>query len=112
MPALRTFCVSSSLALMLLAVLLPAQQQPRVPPDPRTLETRYELAYPWWDANRGTPLPPSKTFGDPSGQLRLLNTSGAVETNGHPFFTPLLYHLSPAHQRHEPFARSDPPPLG
>jgi hypothetical protein len=89
MPAPRTFSVSSSLAVMVLAVLLPAQQQPRVPPDPRTLEARYELAYPWWDANRGTPLPPSKTFGDPSGQLRLLNTSGAVETNGHPFFTPL-----------------------
>jgi hypothetical protein len=71
------------------ALLLSAQQLPRVPPDTRALEARYELAYPWWDANRATPLPPSKTFGDPSGQLRLLNTSGAVETNGHAFFTPL-----------------------
>ena len=71
------------------APLLSAQQQPRVPPDPRALEARYELAYPWWDPNRGTPLPASKAYGDPSGQLRLLNTSGAVETNGHPFFTPL-----------------------
>ncbi len=75
--------------LVLAAGLLSAQQQPHSPPDPRVLETRYELAYPWWDANRGTPLPASKTFGDPSGQLRLLNTSGAVETNGHAFFTPL-----------------------
>src|SRR5215469_9945730 len=66
-----------------------AQPQPRAAPDSRILETRYELAYPWWDPNRGTSLPASKTFGDSSGQLRLLNTSGAVETSGHPFFTPL-----------------------
>src|SRR6516164_4695659 len=71
------------------SALLFAQPQPRAAPDSRILETRYELAYPWWDPNRGTPLPPSKTFGDPSGQLRLLNTSGAVETSGHPFFNPL-----------------------
>ena len=71
------------------AVLLSAQQQPYVAPDPaRALEARYDL-YPWWDANRGTPLPPSKDFGDPTGQLRLLNKSGAVETKGHPFFTAL-----------------------
>lgn len=47
------------------------------------------MAYPWWDANRGTPFPGSKTFGDASGELRLLNTSGTVDTNGHAFFTPL-----------------------
>jgi len=75
--------------LFLAANLLSAQQQPRVAPDSRVLETRYDLAYPWWDVTRGTPLPPSKAFGDPSGQLRLLNTSGAVDTNGHAFFTPL-----------------------
>ena len=81
-------CVSVVI-LGLSAPLLSAQQPPRVPPDSRILETRYDLAYPWWDASRGMPLPASKAFGDPSGQLRLLNTSGAVETNGHPFFTPL-----------------------
>jgi len=49
------------------AALLSAQQQPYVAPDPaRALEARYDL-YPWWDANRGTPLPPSKDFGDPTG---------------------------------------------
>src|SRR5262249_34363522 len=53
------------------------------------LEFRYDLSYPWWDPNRGTPLPPSKDFGDVSGQLRLVNTSGQIETKGHPFFTPL-----------------------
>jgi len=90
MPAhLRLGTVPSTAALVLTASLLCAQQQSRVAPDARTLETRYELAYPWWNANRGTPLPRSKTFRDPTGQLRLLNTSGAVETNGHPFFTPL-----------------------
>ena len=71
------------------SALLFAQPQPRAAPDSRILETRYQLAYPWWDPNRGTPLPASKTFGDSSGQLRLLNTSGGVETSGHPFFTPL-----------------------
>jgi cytochrome c peroxidase len=90
MSTSRTFVMVPATAVLVLAVpLLSAQPLPRVPPDARALEARYELAYPWWDANRGTPLPPSKTFADPSGQLRLLNTSGAVETNGHAFFTPL-----------------------
>jgi len=88
MLASRTFGVSS-LAVMVLAVLLPAQQPPRVAPDPvRALEARYNT-YPWLDPNRGTPLLPSKDYDDPSGQLRLLNQSGQVETKGHPFFTPL-----------------------
>ncbi len=85
----RLGIVSSTAVLVSTASVLCAQQQSRVAPDARTLETRYELAYPWWNANRGTPLPRSKAFGDPTGQLRLLNTSGAVDTNGHPFFTPL-----------------------
>ena len=85
----RLGIVSPTAVLVLTASLLCAQQQSRVAPDARALETRYELAYPWWDANRGTPLPRSKAFRDPTGQLRLLNTSGAVETSGHPFFTPL-----------------------
>jgi hypothetical protein len=74
---------------LVFARLLSSQPQPRVAPDSRILETRYDLAYPWWDGSRGTPLPQSKTFGDPSGELRLLNTSGPIETRGHPFFTPL-----------------------
>jgi cytochrome c peroxidase len=86
----RGFAVVIATAVLVAAVTpLSAQQQPRVPPDARVLEARYELAYPWWDASRAAPLPQSKAFGDPSGQLRLLNTSGAVETNGHAFFTPL-----------------------
>jgi hypothetical protein len=91
MSAPRMFAIVSSGAVLALgAALLAAQQQPRVAPDPvRALEARYELTYPWWEPNRGTPLPPSKDFGDPSGQLRLLNQSGVVETKGHPFFAPL-----------------------
>src|SRR5215472_18137264 len=91
MFASRAFAVVAFRAVLALgAVLLSAQQQPHVAPDPlRALEARYAVTYPWWDADRGTPLPPSKDFGDPSGQLRLLNKSGAVETKGHPFFTAL-----------------------
>jgi len=78
------------LTLVLGAALLPAQQQPRAVIDPvRIMEARYEVDRPWWDPARGTPLAPSKDFDDPSGKLRLLNKSGEVQTNGHPFFTPL-----------------------
>jgi hypothetical protein len=70
--------------------LLQAQQQPRVAPDPvGALEARYVLTYPWWDPGREVPLPAWKDFTDASGQLRLLNKSGAVETKGHAFFTAL-----------------------
>jgi len=73
------------------AALLPAQQQqPRAVIDlGRILEARYEGTRPWWDPARGIPLAPSKDWEDPSGQLRLLNKSGEVETKDHPFFTPL-----------------------
>ena len=78
------------LALVLGATLLTAQQQPRAVIDPiRTMEARYEVTRPWWDAARGAPLPPSKDYEDASGQLRLLNKSGEVQTKDHPFFTPL-----------------------
>jgi hypothetical protein len=78
------------LTLVLGTALLPAQQQPRAVIDPvRIIEARYEVATPWWDPARGIPLAASKDFDDPSGQLRLLNKSGEVQTKGHPFFTPL-----------------------
>src|SRR5881296_1066082 len=70
--------------------LLLAQQQPRAATDiGRFLEARYEDTRPWWDPARGAPLAPSKDWEDPSGQFRLLNKSGEVQTKGHPFFTPL-----------------------
>ncbi len=92
MYASRTFAiVSAAVMLMLAAALLPSQQQqPRAVIDlGRILEARYEGTRPWWDPARGIPLAPSKDWEDPSGQLRLLNKSGEVETKDHPFFTPL-----------------------
>src|SRR5437762_11621716 len=78
------------LTLALGAAVLAAQQQPRPPIDySRFLETRYETTRPWWDSARGIPLASSKDYDDPSGQLRLLNKSGEVETKDHAFFTPL-----------------------
>jgi len=56
MYASRTFAIVSSGA-VLAAALLPAQQQPRAVIDPvRIMEARYEVAGPWWDPARGTPL--------------------------------------------------------
>jgi len=91
MYASRTFAIVASCAMLALgAALLPAQQQPDAAIDPvRIMEARYEVGRPWWDPRRGTPLAPSKDFDDPSGQLRLLNKFGEVQTKGHPFFTPL-----------------------
>src|SRR6266568_427112 len=92
MYASRTFAiVSAAVMLMFAAALLPSQQQqPRAVIDlGRILEARYEVTRPWWDPARGIPLAPSKDWEDPSGQLRLLNKSGEVETKDHPFFTPL-----------------------
>ena len=101
MYASRAFAIVSAGAMLVLGAvaLLPAQQQPRAVIDPvRIMEARYEVARLWWDPARGNSLAPSKDFDDSSGQLRLQRT--------------LLCHLSPAHERHEPFARTHPPPLG
>src|SRR5204863_9804762 len=73
-----------------LAALLPAQQQqPRGVIDlDRIREIHYDTSL-WWDPGRGIAIPPSKDYDDASGQLRLLNKSGEVETKGHPFFMAL-----------------------
>src|SRR5499427_5335308 len=86
MSAHRTFAIISFGAVLALGAALLFAQQPDALT--RAFEARYDL-YPWWDTNRGLPLPASKDFGDPSGQLRLINKSGTVQTAGHPFFTPL-----------------------
>lgn len=66
-----------------------AQQQPRGVIDlDRIREIRYDTSL-WWDPGRGIALPPTKDYDNASGQLRLLNESGEVETKGHPFFTAL-----------------------
>src|SRR5438034_2126954 len=92
MYASRAFAIVSAGAMLVLGAvaLLPAQQQPRAVIDPvRIMEARYEVARLWWDPARGNPLAPSKDFDDSSGQLRLLNKSGEVQTKGPPFCTPL-----------------------
>lgn len=69
--------------------LLPAQQQPRGVIDlDRIREIRYDTSI-WWDPGRGIALPSWKDYDNASGQLRLLNKSGEVETKDHPFFTAL-----------------------
>jgi cytochrome c peroxidase len=71
-------------------VLLSAQQDRHAVVDViKTMETRYEVTRPWWDLGRGFPIPRSKDYDDATGQLRLLNQSGEVQTKDHPFFTPL-----------------------
>jgi hypothetical protein len=81
---------ASVIALALGTVLLSAQQNQHAVIDViKTMETRYEVTRPWWDLGRGFPIPPSKDYDDATGQLRLLNRSGEVQTKDHPFFIPL-----------------------
>jgi hypothetical protein len=40
----------------------------------------------WWSPGEGTPLPPLLTYPNAHGQIGILNSSGVVETKGHPFF--------------------------
>ena len=40
----------------------------------------------WWAPGQGTPLPAFAAYDNDRGQVGLLNASGAVETEGHPFF--------------------------
>ena len=43
----------------------------------------------WWSPGQGTPLPAYATYANDQGELGVLNTSGAIETKGHPFFEPI-----------------------
>jgi hypothetical protein len=43
----------------------------------------------WWSPGEGTPLPPLISYPNADGQVGILNTAGAVETKGHPFFEPI-----------------------
>src|SRR5262245_37873714 len=71
------------------AAFLGAQESRPVTDYNRLLEIRYESTQPWWNPGRVTPFVPSKDYDDPSGQLRLVNKSGEVQTKDHPFFIPL-----------------------
>ena len=43
----------------------------------------------WWSPGDGAPLAAYVTYPNTHGQLGILNTSGAIETKGHPFFEPI-----------------------
>jgi len=43
----------------------------------------------WWSPGQDGVLPAMASYDDPTGKLGLLNTSGAIDTKGHPFFEPL-----------------------
>src|SRR5262245_54685389 len=76
------------LTLVLVTSLLSAQQPRGVLDLERIREIRYDTSV-WWNPGRGIAIPASKDYDNAFGQLRLLNKSGEVETNGHAFFTAL-----------------------
>ena len=43
----------------------------------------------WWNAGQHGILPWEETYDNPDGQLSILNKTGAVHTENHPFFEPL-----------------------
>ena len=43
----------------------------------------------WWNAGQHGILPWEETYDNPDGQLSILNKTGAVHTEAHPFFEPL-----------------------
>ncbi len=50
---------------------------------------QYTAVSTWWQAGQGTLLPQFQDWDNASGQLRILNMNGAIQTQNHPFFTPL-----------------------
>jgi cytochrome c peroxidase len=53
------------------------------------LHAQYTVVSTWWQAGQGTLLPQSQDWDNNNGQLRILNVNGPVDTQNHPFFTPL-----------------------
>src|SRR5512145_569617 len=43
----------------------------------------------WWAPGDGRPLPAEASYANGAGALGILNTSGTIDTRGHPFFEPL-----------------------
>jgi cytochrome c peroxidase len=43
----------------------------------------------WWDAGQGGALPWEETYDNPDGQAGILNRTGAIRTDRHPFFESL-----------------------
>jgi mono/diheme cytochrome c family protein len=49
----------------------------------------YSVGFDWWSAGRGIIFPLAEEYDNASGNVRILNSQGAVRPAGHPFFTPL-----------------------
>lgn len=43
----------------------------------------------WWSPGDGRTLPATVDYANPDGSLGILNTAGAIDTKGHPFFEPI-----------------------
>jgi hypothetical protein len=56
-----------------------------------TLSAQYQQSNKdtWFEPGSGEVLPEFDAFDDPNGTLGVLNASGSLKTDGHPFFTPL-----------------------
>ena len=67
----------------------------------------------WWSPGEGGRLPAYATYANDYGEVGMLNTSGPIDTKGHPFFEPIgderprLRELSSARQRHVALGRGD-----
>jgi len=49
----------------------------------------YAATADWFTPGSGIPLPASALYENAHGKMHVLNTSGEIDTKGHPFFTPL-----------------------
>ena len=54
-----------------------------------TSAERPDVAAQWWAPGDGRTLPASTAYANAYGQLGILNTAGAIDTRGHPFFEPI-----------------------
>lgn len=52
-------------------------------------EASYDASARWWSPGQGEKLGAFQEFDNPHGRLGIINTSGAVDTKGHPFFEPI-----------------------
>ena len=57
----------------------------------------------WWDAGHHGILPWEETYDNPDGQLSILNKTGAIHTEDHPFFEPLGSNGRACVTCHQPF---------
>jgi hypothetical protein len=53
------------------------------------VEAQSQTAGRWWAPGDGRTLPATADYENPDGTLGILNTAGAVDTKGHPFFEPI-----------------------